>query len=370
MYGAEFAADPHGVYREMRGSGAQVPVELAPGVAATLVIGHAAALRVLRDPEHFPADARNWEQALAPGCPVPARMRWRPTLRHCDGDAHTRYRGAVADVLAEVDLHLLHRTVVNIAVPQINSFCAAGAADLVSEYAAPVTRAALEVVLGLPPDLGTRLVDAPEEMTGLLAAKRADPGDDVLTRLLTHSAALTDLEILEQAAELYRSAMEPLRDLIANTLLLTLIDDRFHADYLGGALTTRAALEEILRTDPPVATGALTYPGQPVQIDGTWLPAHQPVLIGIAACNADPTSGSAAYAGTRAHLAWGSGPHACPAAAQAQLIAEVAIDQLLDALPDLSLAIAPEYLSWRRDPFHRALTALPVVFPESPPLHI
>ncbi|MGY2062489.1 cytochrome P450, partial [Nocardia gipuzkoensis] len=46
------------------------------------------------------------------------------------------------------------------------------------------------------------------------------------------------------------------------------------------------------------------------------------------------------------------------------------IDQLLDALPEIRLAVPGPALQWRPGPFHRALAALPVVFPPSPPLNI
>jgi hypothetical protein len=54
----------------------------------------------------------------------------------------------------------------------------------------------------------------------------------------------------------------------------------------------------------------------------------------------------------------------------ASLIAQEAIDQLLDALPEMRLAVRAEKLTWRPGPFHRALAALPVVFPKSPPLNM
>ncbi|MGF6882180.1 hypothetical protein ABIA39_002779 [Nocardia sp. GAS34] len=47
LYSSEFAADPHASYRRMRETyGSLVPVELSPGVPATLVIGYRAAVRI------------------------------------------------------------------------------------------------------------------------------------------------------------------------------------------------------------------------------------------------------------------------------------------------------------------------------------
>jgi hypothetical protein len=67
LYAPEFAADPAGAYREMRRRyGALVPVDLAPGVPATLVVGYRHALRILHDPDHFPADPRRWQETVPP----------------------------------------------------------------------------------------------------------------------------------------------------------------------------------------------------------------------------------------------------------------------------------------------------------------
>jgi hypothetical protein len=41
---------------------------------------------------------------------------------------------------------------------------------------------------------------------------------------------------------------------------------------------------------------------------------------------------------------------------------------LLDALPEMDLAVAEEDLTWRPGPWHRALAALPVEFPPVPPV--
>ncbi|HEY7486340.1 MAG TPA: cytochrome P450, partial [Streptosporangiaceae bacterium] len=54
----------------------------------------------------------------------------------------------------------------------------------------------------------------------------------------------------------------------------------------------------------------------------------------------------------------------CPHPAQeiAEVIAEIAIEVLLDRLPDVTLAVADEALVWRASPWMRGLIALPVRF--------
>ena len=386
LYSPEFAADPHAAYREMRERyGALVPVELAAGVPATLVIGYYTALRILNDPEHFPADPRIWQRDVPDDCPVLPMMQWRPNALRNAGKEHARYRQVNTAGLDKVDQYGLHDTVAKLAIPLINSFCGDGSADLVRQYAFPLAFAVLNAMLGCPAELAQQAatgmaaifegVDADRgnqlligAMAELIQLKRVEPGDDITSRMLLHPAGLSDAEMVHQLGTLYGAGIEPQQNLIVNTLLLILTDERFGGSVLGGSLSTRDALDEVLFNDPPMANFCLSYPRQPILIDDVWLPAHQPVVISMAACNADPQITANQYAGNRSHLSWGAGPHVCPASSMAYLIAQDAIDQLLDALPEIRLACASDDLTWRPGPFHRALTALPITFPASPPL--
>ena len=189
------------------------------------------------------------------------------------------------------------------------------------------------------------------------------PGEDLTSRLIAHPADLTDSELVQQLVTIYGAGIEPLTNLIANTLLLMLSDSRFQGE---GALTTRDALNELLFKDPPLANFLITDPRQPILVDEVWLPADQPVITSMGACNNDPAI-VGAYTDNRSHLAWGTGPHACPAKSVAYAVAQNAIDQLFDALPEMMLACRPDELVWRPGGFHRSLAALPVEFPQSGP---
>jgi hypothetical protein len=105
------------------------------------------------------------------------------------------------------------------------------------------------------------------------------------------------------------------------------------------------------------------YPVHDVVYEGVTLRKGHPLVVSLAAANTDPTLTTDQRAGNRAHLAWSAGPHNCPAQSPARLIAAVAVEKLLDRLPDVELAVPVEELTWRPGPFHRALTALPVTFP-------
>ena len=386
LYTTEFAADPHRFYREMRERfGALVPIDLAPGVPATLVVDYQAARRILNDPEHFPADPRTWQRRIPADCPILPLMEWRPNAFRNTGTEHARYRTPTVAALGEVDMFSLHRTVEQIAFPLINAFCATGTAEIIGQYAYPLTFQVVNRLLGCPADIGQRAADAMasifdgadteesdavlvEALADLIAVRREEPGNDITSRLLRHPVQLDQTEMIAQLVSFYGAGIEPLHNLIVNTVRMLLTEEPFSGGVLGGSVTTRAALDEVLFTDPPLANMCTTFPRQPVLIDGVWLPAHQPVVISMAACNNDPSVAGGEYLDNSAHLSWSVGPHACPARSVAYLVAQDAVDQLLDALPEMRLAIPAAELTWRPGPFHRALTALPVVFPPSPPL--
>ncbi|MFE3443859.1 cytochrome P450 [Nocardia sp. NPDC059180] len=390
IYSEEFAADPHGAYRQMRRDyGPLVPIEMWPGVPATLVTKYRTAVRILNDPEHFPADPRAWQKTAPADIPIMPMVEYRPNALRTSGAEHNRYRGAMNDALSGIDLNTLRAMVENSAIPITNTFCEDGSADVLSQYVLPLVFSVLCQVLGCPQDIGEEVAAASAAMFDgvdtetvnaqmgnalleLTAMKRSHPADDVTTRLVQHYAGLSDEEMVQQLVLLFAAGVEPPVNLIANTLVMMLSDPRFTSVDHSLPLSTRTALDEMLAIDPPMANYCITYPRQPILIEKVWLPANQPVIISMAACNNDPDINTGEFAGNGWNLAFSSGPHACPAHARpfSYLLAQDAIDQLLDALPELRLAVPKEQLVWRPGPFHRALTALPVVFPPSPPLNL
>ncbi|GGU38367.1 cytochrome P450 [Streptomyces violascens] len=382
LYEAEFADDPHSAYARMRAEhGPFVPVDLAPGLPATLVIGYDQARRILTDPARFPADPRRWEQKVPATCPVRPMMEWRPNALRSAGAAHDRYRSANSAALNRVDQHRLYDLVGQVASSTIAEFRSAGRADLLSQFASPIVSQVLGTLLGCPDDVGRRIADGmgaifdgvnaeagnvvlSEAVSDLVALRRRRPGDDITSRLLAHSTRLDDTEMAHQLVTLYGAAIEPLVNLITNALLKILTDEGFSATVHAGWASVREALDQVLYRDPPLANYAMSYPPNPVTLDGVRLPANEPVVISMAACNNDPAVDSpTGGSGDRAHLSWSAGPHACPARPHAYLIAETALTHLLDALPDMDLACPISELTWRPGPFHRALTRLPVRFP-------
>ncbi|WP_040796819.1 cytochrome P450, partial [Nocardia higoensis] len=326
-----------------------------------------------------------WQRDIPPECPVRPMMQWRPNALRSSGIEHMRYRSATVDALARVDLRRTLVAVERIAVALIDRFRGRGRADLLRDFAAPLVVEAIGELIGCDPGIGGRVAtgmamifDTTDAAAGnelmvaalaeLVARARARPGQDITSWLLAHHTGLSDVEAVHQLVTLYGAASEPLTNLIANTLSWMMTHPEFGGEVVGGAISTRDALTHVLFRDPPIANFCMSYPRQPQLVEGTWVQAHRPVVISLAACNNDPAVVGGNIRGNESHLGLGAGPHRCPARALAELIAGEAIDQLLDALPEMTPAVSREQLRWRPGPFHRALEELPVVFtPVAPP---
>ncbi|WP_231508768.1 cytochrome P450 [Nocardia carnea] len=410
IYTPEFAADPHGHYRAMREQyGDLVPVEIWPGLTATLVIGYNTALAIGNDTAHYSSDPTRWERTLTPelrSAPVMGMLKHRRNALFSDADTHKRYRDATNYALDNVDLSAVRKSVGEIASRHINRFISRkasdgyGYADLLAEYAQPLAFEVLCTIVGCPAHLGEQVAAASgmlfeganpdtvaavdrsfgETFGELAALKKTMPSDDIATRLLQHPAGLDADEFVANSLTFFSAGSEIPQNWIANTLCLILTDDRYLTTRSTLQLSTRTALEEVLHTDPPLANYCALYPRGPQQteimrhgrVTPIWLDANQPVLVSMAACTTSPEVqvANATFTEARHNLAWGLGAHECPGGAQraAKIIAEEAIDYLLDCIPEVETNFPEGRPEWRPGPFHRALAALPVRFPPGPPI--
>ncbi|WP_416971150.1 cytochrome P450 [Streptomyces sp. 4F14] len=380
LYGPEFAADPQAYYSYMRHYGPTAPVELAPGVEATLVTDYATALQLLQDTGSFRKDARRWRDFMngkvAPDSPVTPLLAYRPNCMFSDGAEHLRLRQAVTDSLAKIDSRKLGHSIERISGYLIAQFSARGSADLLGDYAKQLPLFVFNELFGCPADIGDRVLFGISGMFDginaeksaevlyqaigeLVVLKRSRPGEDVTTWLMRHPSALTDEEMVHQLALLLGAGIEPLRNLIGNTLHRLLTHDR----YGGGGGLIEEAMDDTLWENPPISNFAAHYPSADLEFAGHKAAEGDLMLVSFVAANTGPALTAARQAGSnRAHLSWSAGPHACPAKDPGRHIAVAAIENLLNQLPDVELAVPEGSLTWRPGPFHRALAALPARF--------
>jgi cytochrome P450 len=380
LYGPEFAADPQAYYAYMRHYGPTAPVELSPGVEATLVTDYASALQLLQDSGSFRKDARRWrdlnEGRIPHDSPVAPVLAYRPNAMFSDGAEHLRLRQAITDSMARIDPRKVSQSTEQVSNYLISQFGSRGSVDLLGDYAKQLPLFVFNELFGVPADIGDRVVfgitgmfdganaeKAMEVLFGaigeLVALKRARPGDDVTSWMMQHQAKLTDEEMVHQLALLMVGGNEPLRNLIGNTLHRLLTHDAYA--HQGGLIDE--AIDDTLWENPPMQNLAPHYPAADMEFAGQKLRAGDLVLVSFAAANTGPALTAARQAGSnRAHLAWSAGPHACPSKEPARQITVTAIENLLNKLPDVELAVPEDSLTWRPGPLNRGLAVLPARF--------
>ncbi|MFI6996470.1 cytochrome P450 [Nocardia sp. NPDC050175] len=388
-----FRADPHELYRTMRHEhGPVVAVELPGGVPAWLVIGYLELHQVTGDPVLFPRDSRLWNQRanIPAGWPLlPMIDHPNPSITSTVGAIHRSRVAMVEPALESVDLVALRRTCEHLADHLIDTFCGRGTADLVADFAEPLPMSALAWLFGFTeedgaqfiemlkaltdggPDAGSVYPRLAERMQQLLAAKRARPGADLVSRMLTYPASFTDAECALDLLAVVAAGYLPTVDWIGNSIRLMRTDERFAGALGGGRHSVEHAMNEVLWEDTPIQIFPGRWAASDTRLGDKDIRAGDMLLLGLAAANADPHVGrqltensAAAGTGNSAHFAFGHGEYRCPFAAQqiAEIIAQTGIEVLLDRLPDLDLAVPAANLVRRPSPFLRGITSLPVRF--------
>lgn len=271
--------------------------------------------------------------------------------------------------------------------------------DLVQEFVMPVPNNVIAHLLGAPPEdfhrwarwsddvvqgtwpatnrneRGVGLPGAHPEFAAyvdaLVAARRAEPRDDFVTRLLESEVdgrVLTDVEARTQLVFLFISGNETTRHLIAN-LLWTIANDRAIFDRLRAEPDlVPIAVEESLRLDPPIRF-LLRNCMEDRDLHGQHLCPGDKVAFGLLSANRDESVFDDPHAfrldrpDPRAHLAFGGGPHVCPGASLARLEARIALTVFLDRVSDVELVHPGRYdevpVAWAHGPRQLLATLSP-----------
>lgn len=200
----------------------------------------------------------------------------------------------------------------------------------------------------------------------LLAERRKNPGDDLVSRLLQAEAdgvLHNHAELLAQCAMLLFAGHETTRNLLGNGLHALLAHPDQWQQLQNDPSLVPSAVRELLRFDSPVQ-----YTGRRVATDmelhGQQLRRGDLVVPLIGAANRDPARHPEPdrldVAGRDgASISFGSGAHVCIGALLTRIEAEITFRQVLQRWPYLRLAdTAPQ---WADNPAYRGLVALDVV---------
>jgi cytochrome P450 len=290
-----------------------------------------------------------------------------------DPPDHTRLRRLVSKAFTPRAVQALRPRITELVEAMLDAAERQRRVDLVQALAFPLPFAVIAEMLGTPPadherirrltgtlvrslepvaDPGTAsaIAAADEELAGIaadmIAWKRANPADDLLTALINaedDGDVLDDDELIAQTLLLYIAGHETTVNLIAGgTLALLRHPDQLALLREDPALVGNA-VEELLRYDSPVqASRRITL--EPVTIGGATIPAGAFVMASLGSANRDegfwgPDAAELRLRreNARQHVSFGAGPHHCLGASLARLEASIALGRLTARFPGLAL---------------------------------
>lgn len=199
----------------------------------------------------------------------------------------------------------------------------------------------------------------------LVARKRAEPGDDVLSRLCA-TEGIDDAEVTVLGMSLLFAGHETTVNRIGlGALHLLAHPEQWRALAADSGLVPNA-VEEILRTTQRGGTGGLPrYARTDLAVGGVTVRAGELVLLNLSAANHDPATFAEpdrldVTRSAATHLAFGHGSRYCLGAPLARVELQAVFTQLTARFPGMSLAVDPAELTLRRDTLTGGLVELPV----------
>jgi hypothetical protein len=316
-----------------------------------------------------------------------------PLVRHLlrvDPPEHTRLRKLLISAFTARRVAALRPRIERTANELADRILPAGRADLVNDFALPLSFTVIADLLGIPEAgraefLGagdlyvrdvTRRQEAVTQLTGylgqLIERRSALDGGliDGLLQARDEDGRLSHDELLSLVFLLLIAGSETTASLIGNGLLALLHNPAQLAALRADPDRLTEAIDEFLRFDGPLKIApAFRFTTADVEVAGTVIPAGETVVLFLSAANRDPARFGRPEVldigrDTTGHLAFGHGLHFCLGAPLARIEAQAGFTTLLTRFEDL--ALGPGYPVWRRSFQLHVLAALPVTF--TPPV--
>lgn len=251
-------------------------------------------------------------------------------------------------------------------------------ADLVPEFALPVPSMVIALLLGVPPEdlelfqrntttgLDQKSTDAEKGQAfgamyayieELVERKEREPGDDLISRLVTEYVATGQLDHATTAMNAV-VMMQAGHETTANMISLGTVALLQHPDIFDRLAKTddRAVVanivEELMRYLTIVHSQVDRVATEDLVIGGQLIRAGEFVMMSLLAGNWDPEFVDDPESfdpgrNSRGHLGFGYGVHQCIGANLARVEMQVAFTTLARRLPGLKLAVPPEELKFK-----------------------
>lgn len=396
LYARAGRANPHPIYARMR---REQPLYrfISPGSRAPVWIAtrYDDCVSLLRDPRLFKDDSRLTPAQRAQSAPlIPPDTSLNRHLLRLDGPDHARLRALVQKAFSSRIVDGLRARIQEIIDALIGRVVPAGGMDLVADFAVPLPVTVIAEMLGIPEPDRPRfrawsqvLVSTPNTPEGLahkhaalgqfaqylqsmVAARRAEPGDDLVSALIAaeeQEDRLDTSELLSTLFVLLIAGHETTVNLIGNGMLALLQHPEQRRRLAEDPALVAPAVEEMLRYDGPVETSTVRWAASEIELRDTRIPPGEIVLASLLAANRDPDQfpDPDTFDITRApnrHIAFGFGAHYCLGAHLARLEGTMAVTSLLQRLPGLALAADAGALPWTSGILVHGLTSMPVRF--------
>ncbi|MFC5823429.1 cytochrome P450 [Nonomuraea insulae] len=289
-----------------------------------------------------------------------------------DDPQHSRYRKPLVGKFTVRRMRLLTERVEQVTAEHLEAMEKAGtSADLVTAFAKPIPAVIICELLGVPYEdrgsfqdnidkfLGGEVSDeelfaaytaTQQYLAELVAAKRANPTDDVLSDLM--DSDLTDEELRGMALILLSAGFDTTANMLAlGTFALLQNPEQLAALRAADPALTDAAVEELLRY-LSVAKQFTRVALEDVELGGHAIKAGSTLILSYATANRDPERFTDPHAldiqrQDGGHLAFSHGIHQCLGQQLARVELRVALPALLNRFPALRLAVPAEEVALR-----------------------
>ena len=381
--GAEYFQHPYSVHARLRAERPVSPVIMPGGTPVWLVTGYAEGRAALADPR-LGKNMRGWH-------PPPDSIFAALDVHMLNSDPpdHERLRRLVNKAFTARRVERLRPRITAITAGLLDDMSTRREVDLLASFAFPLPITVICELLGVPvadrddfrtwsasivsntvsPDVfqahATAMI---RYFMALLAAKRHEPADDLLSALISardEGDQLSENELVSMAFLLLVAGHETTVNLIGNGMLALLLNPGELARLRADPSLLPSAVEELLRHVNPVTNATFRFAASPIEIGGVRIGRGEAVLVALSSANRDPSR----YADpdrldvgrdSSGHLAFGHGIHYCLGAPLARLEAEIAFGGLLARFGSMRLAVPASSLRWRPSTLIHGLEALPV----------